>query len=145
MSMILRSACIQLEQTTSVAEQNIPYTETINLDFKEYSDGDIIIEEGTSGTEVYKLHQAEGGLEVLKKGVPIGKIVKSGEYFGEMSFILNEPRTATVKSIGKNEVEVIPVDGDGFERLIHENPDIALKIITTLSHRLRQANLRIVK
>jgi CRP-like cAMP-binding protein len=145
MSMILKSAYLQLEQTTSIAEQNIPYSETINLNFREYKDGDIIIEEGASGTKVYKLHQAEGGLEVLKKGVPIGKIVKPGEYFGEMSFILNEPRTATVRSIGKNEVEVIPVQENGFENLIHENPDIALKIITTLAQRLRQTNLKIVK
>ncbi|MEA3223683.1 MAG: cyclic nucleotide-binding domain-containing protein [Thermodesulfobacteriota bacterium] len=145
MSMILKSTYLQLEQTTSVAEQNIPYAETINLDFKEYNDGDVIIKEGASGTEVYKLHQAEGGLDVSKKGVQIGKIVKSGEYFGEMSFILNEPRTATVKSIGKNVVEIIPVQEGGFEALVYENPDIALKIITTLSHRLRQTNLRVVK
>ncbi|MCD6570049.1 MAG: cyclic nucleotide-binding domain-containing protein [Deltaproteobacteria bacterium] len=145
MSMILKSAYLQLEQTTSVAEQNIPYTDTINLDFKECNDGDVIIEEGTYGTEIYKLHQTEGGLEVLKNGIRIGKITKPGEYFGEMSFILNEPRTATVRSIGKSVIEIIPAQEGEFESLIYENPEIAHKIITTLAQRLRQANLRIVK
>lgn len=67
-SMILRSAYLQLEQTTSVAESNIPYSETINLDVREFADGETIIEEGTDGTEIFKLYQTEQGLEVLKKG-----------------------------------------------------------------------------
>ncbi|MRR39040.1 cyclic nucleotide-binding domain-containing protein, partial [bacterium] len=91
-SMLLRSAYLQLEQTTSVAESNIPYSEVINLDVREYNDGDIIIEDGTYGTEMFKLCQAEQGLEVLKKEKRVGMISEPGEYFGEMSFILNEPR-----------------------------------------------------
>jgi len=144
-SMLLRSAYIQLEQTTSVAESNIPYSETINLDLREYEDGQTIIEDGTFGTEIYKLFQTEGGLEVLKRGVRIGLIANPGEYFGEMSFILNEPRSATIRSVGKSVVEVFPVQEGGLERLIMENPEIGNKIITTLAGRLKHANLLIVK
>jgi CRP-like cAMP-binding protein len=144
-AMVMRSAFLQLEQTTSIAEANIPYSETINLDLKEYDDGQMIIEEGTSGIEIYKLFQTEGGLEVLKKGVRIGVITRPGEYFGEMSFILNEPRTATIRSMGKSIIEVIPVQEGGLERILNDNPEIANKIITTLAQRLKQANLLIVK
>jgi len=144
-SMIMRSAFLQLEQTTSIAEANIPYSETINLDIREYGDKELILEEGTSGTDIYKLYQTEGGLEVLKKGVRIGVITKPGEYFGEMSFILNEPRSATIRSIGKSMVEVIPVQDGRFDRIINENPEVANKIITSLAERLKQANLLIVK
>ncbi|MBN2297955.1 MAG: cyclic nucleotide-binding domain-containing protein [Deltaproteobacteria bacterium] len=144
-TMLLRSAFLQLEQTTSVAESNIPYSETINLDLREYEDGQTIIEDGTYGTEIFKLFQTEGGLEVVKKGVRIGLITNPGEYFGEMSFILNEPRSATIRSVGKSVVEVFPVQEGGLERLILENPEIGNKIITTLAERLKQANLLIVK
>jgi len=144
-TMVLRSVFLQLEQTTSVAESNIPYIETINLDLREYKDGDVVIEDGTFGDEIYKLHQTDGGLEVLKKGVRIGLISKPGEYFGEMSFILNEPRSATIRSVGNSIVEVLPMKEDGLEKLIYENPDVANKIITTLAQRLKQANLRIVE
>ena len=144
-AMIMRSAFLQLEQTTSIAEANIPYSETINLDIREYSDGEVVIEEGTSGTEIYKLYQTEGGLEVLKKDVRIGVITKPGEYFGEMSFILNEPRSATIRSIGTSMVEVIPVQDGGLDRIINENPEVANKIIATLAQRLKQANLLIVR
>ena len=142
---VMRSAFLQLEQTTSIAEANISYSETIILDLKEYEDGQILIEEGTSGTEIYKLYQTEGGLEVLKKGVRIGIISKPGEYFGEMSFILNEPRSATIRSIGKSVVEVIPVLDGGLERLINENSEVANRIITTLAERLKKMNLMLVK
>jgi CRP-like cAMP-binding protein len=142
---VMRSAFLQLEQTTSIAEANISYSETIILDLKEYEDGQVIIEEGTSGTEIYKLYQTEGGLEVLKKGVRIGIISKPGEYFGEMSFILNEPRSATIRSIGKSVVEVIPVLDGGLERLINENSEVANRIITTLAERLKKMNLMLVK
>ncbi|MGC9324042.1 MAG: cyclic nucleotide-binding domain-containing protein [Desulfomonilia bacterium] len=144
-SMVLRSAFLQLEQTTSIAEANIPYGETINLDLREYSDGQVVIEEGTNGTEIYKLYHTEGGLEVLKKNVQIGLITKPGEYFGEMSFILNEPRSATIRSKGKSVVEVIPVAEGGLDKLIQENPEVAHKIISSLAQRLKQANLMIVK
>lgn len=143
--MLLRSAYLQLEQTTSVAESNIPYSEVINLDVREYADGETVIEDGTFGTDVFKLCQAEQGLEVLKKGVSIGMITKPGEYFGEMSSILNEPRSATIRSVGRSVVEVIPVHEGGVERLISENPEIANKIITALAQRLKQANLLIVR
>jgi CRP-like cAMP-binding protein len=144
-SMILRSAYLQLEQTTSVAESNIPYSETINLDVQEFTDGQAIIEEGTSGTEIYRLYHAEEGLEVLKKGVRIGMITKPGEYFGEMSFILNEPRSATIRSVGRSLVEVIPVQDGGLEKIISENPEMANKIISTLAQRLKQANIMLVR
>ncbi|HPC47119.1 MAG TPA: cyclic nucleotide-binding domain-containing protein [Deltaproteobacteria bacterium] len=144
-AMIMRSAYLQLEQTTSVAEANIAYSDTINLDIREYNDGETVIEEGTQGTEIYRLYQSEGGLEVLKKGVRIGVIKTPGEYFGEMSFILNEPRSATIRSIGRSMVEVIPVQDGGLETLINDNPEIAYKIIATLAARLREANLLIVR
>jgi len=143
-SIILKSAYMQLEQTTSIAEANIPYTEVINLDVREYADGEIIIEEDTYGMEVFRLIQTEGGLEVSKKGKSIAVINNVGEYFGEISIILDEPRSATIRSIGRSIVEIMNVKDIGFERMIHENPEIADKIITGLANRLKEANLKLL-
>lgn len=144
-SNILQSAYRQLEQTTSIAEANIPYTEAINLDVREFSDGDTIISEDTYGTEIFRLTQTEGGLQVSKKGKSIAIISKTGEFFGEMSFILGEPRSATIRSIGRSVVEVMNMEDGGFERIIHENPEIADRIISGLAKRLKEANLKLVK
>ena len=117
----------------------------INLDVREFADSEVIIEEDKLGTEIFRLTQTEGGLEVLKKGKSIAVISKPGEYFGEMSFILSEPRSATIRSIGRSVVEVMAVEDGGFEKIIHENPEIADKIIAGLAKRLKEANLRLVK
>lgn len=143
-SIILKSAYMQLEQTTSIAEANIPYTEVINLDVREYADGDVIIEEDTYGVEVFRLIQSEGGLEVLKKGKSIAVINNIGDYFGEISIILDVPRSATIRSIGRSIVEIMNVKDIGFEKIIHENPEIADKIITGLANRLKETNLKLL-
>ena len=62
-----------------------------------------------------------------------------------MSFILNEPRSATIRSLGRSVIEVIPVQEGGVERLIHENPEVGDKIISSLAQRLKQANILLVK
>ena len=142
---LLKSAYLQLEQTTSIAEANIPGYEMLNLTLVEYEDGDIIIEEGTYGTEIFRLYQTEGGLEVQKNNKKIALISNTGEFFGEMSFILNEPRNATIRSIGKSIIEVIPVLDGNLEKQLSENPEMANKMITILAQRLKEANSLLTK
>jgi CRP-like cAMP-binding protein len=73
-----------------------------------YQDGEIIIEEGTSGDWVYIVQ--EGRVEISKM---IGgkKFVMTtlgpGEVFGELSFLGGVERTATVRAIGATSVGVI--------------------------------------
>jgi CRP-like cAMP-binding protein len=133
---------MQLEQTTALAQESIQYNaEAIASDFREYLDGETIITEGERGNEVFRLYSSEGGLEVLKNGRRIAVINEPGEYFGEMSFLLNEPRTATVRSIGKSVVEVIAVHENDLESLIFNDPEMAHRLVVTLAQRLKQANL----
>ena len=73
-----------------------------------YQDGEIIIEEGTSGDWVYIVQ--EGRVEISKT---IGgkKFVMTtlgpGEVFGELSFLGGFERTATARAIGATSVGVI--------------------------------------
>ena len=139
---IVRSAFMQLEQTTAVAQENIQYNaEAIASDFREYQDGEAIINEGELGSEVFRLYSSEGGLEVLKSGKRIAVIHEPGEYFGEMSFLLNEARSATVRSIGRSVVEVIAVHANDLESLIFIDPQMAHSLVVTLAQRLKQANV----
>ena len=63
---------------------------------------DIIIEEGDKGKHFYII--AVGKCSVTHKFFPSGpsekpKILKSGDYFGELSLIFNCKRTCTIKSM----------------------------------------------
>jgi CRP-like cAMP-binding protein len=141
--MILNSVMHQLEQTTEVAEENISIEGYVDINEKVYVDGEIIIEEGSPGVDFYKLIETEGGLLVTKEGKEVGKITKPGEYFGEMSSLLDQRRTATIRSIGKSVVQVFP--GDNLEAILMGYPELAMKIIDTLAHRLSAADKKIAE
>jgi CRP-like cAMP-binding protein len=140
---ILNSVMNQLEQTTQVAEENISIEGYFDINEHVYEDGEIIIEEGSTGVDFYKLIETEGGLLVTKEGKEVGKITKPGEYFGEMSSLLDQRRTATIRSIGRSVVQVFP--GDNLETILMSYPDLAKKIIDTLAHRLSGANKKIAE
>ena len=141
--MILNSVMHQLEQTTQVAEENISIEGYVDINEQVFEDGEIIIEEGSSGVDFYKLISTEGGLRVTREGKEVGKITQPGEYFGEMSSLLDQRRTATIRSIGRSKVQIFP--GDNLESILMGYPDLAKKIIDTLAYRLSEANKKIAE
>jgi len=140
---MLISVLSQLEQTTQIAKDNIVLEGLIDLNEKVYEDGEVIIKEGAIGYDFFRLLRAEGGLLVTKEGKEVGRINKSGEFFGEMSGLLSQPRSATVTSVGKSVVQVF--SGANLDEIIESYPKIARKLLEDLAYRLAEANKRIIK
>lgn len=71
--------------------------------------------------------------------------LKEGAVFGEVSLLDKRPRSATVTCEGPARLAV--VSADELTRLIHENPEMGVKLLTTvgtiLCERLRSANQQI--
>jgi len=101
-----------------------------------FEDGDMLIREGNTDKNFYKLLQ--GALSIIKSNRVVGEITQPGEYFGEMSALLNAPRVATIKSKGKSIVKVYP--GEKLEETITNYPDISLRIIRSLIGRLSDSD-----
>ncbi|MFH1626324.1 MAG: cyclic nucleotide-binding domain-containing protein [Pseudomonadota bacterium] len=140
---ILNSLLNQLEQTTQIAEEHMTSEGFLYLNEKVYEDGETIIEEGTTGDEFFRLVETEGGLLVTKEGKQIGKIEKPGEFFGEMSGILNQPRSATVTSVGKSIVQVF--SADSLDEIFESYPTAARNLLHGIAYRLSETDKRIVK
>jgi len=104
-----------------------------------YRDGEVIIQEGTVGTEFYRLVSTQGGLRVSIKGRQLALMSTPGEFFGEIAGLLHLPRQATVVSIGDSVVE--RYDAQNLEAIIKDYPEIALQITRTLISRLIQVNV----
>jgi CRP/FNR family cyclic AMP-dependent transcriptional regulator len=64
-----------------------------------------------------------------------------GDLFGEMALLDNEPRSAT--AIAVEESELLLLQRNDFQSVIHENPGISSALIKVLSNRLRRANHQI--
>ncbi|HLM70595.1 MAG TPA: cyclic nucleotide-binding domain-containing protein [Thermoplasmata archaeon] len=65
---------------------------------RNYNAGDVIVSEGTKGLGFYLL--AEGQVAVEKAGKVVATL-NSGQFFGEMALLDEQPRTANVKAASK--------------------------------------------
>jgi CRP/FNR family transcriptional regulator, cyclic AMP receptor protein len=66
-----------------------------------------------------------------------------GDIFGELAMFDDERRSATVETL--DEVEAVAILGPDFRRLLRQHPDIAVKLVTALGRKLRDANERLTR
>ena len=127
-----------LKKTTITKEALPAYL--INPDVEKYEDKDVIIREGNTDIDFFKLVQ--GGLYVVKGGKKIAEIVQPGDYFGEMSAITGEPRSASIISKGRSQIKRFP--GDKLTEVIEKYPDVARHLFEMLAARLDSTDKRFV-
>ncbi|MDH5409310.1 MAG: cyclic nucleotide-binding domain-containing protein [Gammaproteobacteria bacterium] len=104
-----------------------------------------IIREGHSDKTVFIL--LSGEVEVLKKdkeGVNqvVAKLSEGGTILGEMSIFLDEPRSSSVR-ISKDAV-ALAYTGEKFLTAVINTPDLALRILKSLSSKLKATSDNIV-
>ena len=113
----------------------------VNPDVENYEDGDMIIREGNTDIDFFKL--IRGALTVIKGGKKIAELTEPGEYFGEMAAISGEQRTASIVSQGRSTVKRFP--GDKIDEIIEKYPDVSSHLFKTMTSRLQKSNQIIVK
>jgi uncharacterized membrane protein len=64
--------------------------------------------------------------------------MSNGEFFGEMSLLDGNPRSADATASADSRLAVLP--RAEFRAFLRKNPDIALGILTALTHRLRRTD-----
>jgi CRP/FNR family transcriptional regulator, cyclic AMP receptor protein len=66
-----------------------------------------------------------------------------GDIFGELAMFDDERRSATVEAV--DDLEVVAVLGTDMRRLVRQHPDIAAKLLTAVTRRLRETNERLTR
>jgi len=130
----------QVIENTVMAKEALP-AYLLNPDELTFENGDLIIKEGNTDKNFYQLLQ--GQLIISKNEKVISEITQPGEYFGEMSALTNEPRSATVRAKGKSIVKVFP--GEKLKETIENYPDISLRIIHSLIRRINETDRRLTQ
>ena len=125
---------------TIVTKESLP-AYLVNPDMENYEDGDVVIREGNSDIDFFMLVQ--GGLSVVKAGKKIAEIVQPGVYFGEMSAISGEARSATILSKGRSKIRRFP--GNKLFEVIEKYPDVTKHLFKAIVGRLHQSDKIIVK
>lgn len=74
---------------------------------QKYDDGEYVIKQGETGNEFYIVIEGTLVAEKKKEDDEFPKIVyqyKEGDYFGELALLHDQPRQASVKTIGKAQI-----------------------------------------
>lgn len=111
-----------------------------------YLTGEKIIEEGQADKSAYLL--ISGRVRITKDNSLITSLHKPGELFGEMGFIAEEPRSATVHA--DEETTCLAFDGDYLEQIDIEGKlafqaSVYRMFAQILANRLRITTLEYVK
>ena len=133
-----RQGVISIEEVikrTVITKEALP-AYLVTPDVEKYEDKDVIIREGNNDLDFFRLVQ--GALIVVKDGKKIAEITEPGEYFGEMSAITNEPRSATIISKGRTTIKRFP--GDKLPELMEKYPEVSRHLFGILASRLHRAD-----
>jgi YihY family inner membrane protein len=105
---------------------------------QEYDAGTVLFKQGEMGDRMFYL--LSGSVRVMgDQGIL--RIMKQGEYFGEMSMLLDSPRTATV-TVAEEGARLIVLSRKNFELILRDNPEIVFSILKEMTSRLKDTTNR---
>lgn len=112
---------------------------------RHYPGATIILHEGDPGDTCYVVRS---GRARVTRQHPDGRTITltnigPGEIFGELAMFGGEVRSATVEAI--EDLEALAILAGDLKRLLNEHPGIAIKLLSALGARLREANERIAR
>jgi CRP/FNR family cyclic AMP-dependent transcriptional regulator len=111
---------------------------------RRYAPGDIVFEEGDLGDSLYVI--VMGQLDVVKRVDPSGErllaTLKDRDFFGEMSLVDKEYRSATVRA--RSEAQLLQLSAENLVAFRRTYKDgfafLLINIARVLSGRLRETN-----
>jgi CRP/FNR family cyclic AMP-dependent transcriptional regulator len=110
---------------------------------REYPRNSVILFEDDPGDSLYIV--SSGQVKVVLIGEDgrevILSVLSDGDFFGEMSLIDDEPRSAHV--IAMKDSLLLVLRRDDFQQQINQHPSIAVKLLKVLVQRLRRADDKI--
>lgn len=108
---------------------------------RDYEEGAVIVSEEEPGDALFVL--LRGRVKVVLYGASGREMILSifktpGDFFGEMSLLDDEPRSASV--IASDRSRLLTLSRREFQAHITAHPRTALRVLTELSRRLRRAD-----
>jgi CRP-like cAMP-binding protein len=151
-----KGSAVQVKEDDKVRlfrEQGISRKELITLAAfskeKRYAAGAALFQEGDEGSEMYVILE---GRVIISKFIPgAGEealaILERGDFFGEMSLIDGEPRSADARAYG-SQLTVLALDQETVREVLAMDPHAALEFMQLLcrliANRLREIDEKVI-
>src|SRR5262245_48604725 len=98
----------------------------------EFGKGAVVIQAGEKGDAVYVI--LSGRARVL--GRPRARLLRAGDYFGEMALIDGQPRSATITAA--DHLQTMKLPRQAFLKLMRQDPGIAIAMMAEMAARIRR-------
>ncbi|MGH2705252.1 MAG: cyclic nucleotide-binding domain-containing protein [Actinomycetota bacterium] len=133
-----RELADQLAGLAIFADLARPQLEAVAHIFEEewFGEGTRILRQGFTGTGFYVILDGEAAIRI--DGEERARLAR-GDYFGEVSALLDEPPTADVVALRPLRCMVLP--RAEVEAFLHGYPRVMFRILQAQARRLRAANL----
>jgi CRP/FNR family cyclic AMP-dependent transcriptional regulator len=110
------------------------------LEEESFPAGTLLFRKGEPGNAIYIV--ASGEVEIFVEDTTGGRIVfetaKTGDFFGELSLLDGDPRSASAKAI--SDAKTLKVDRGDLQLLFSRHPAAAMDILAAIGRRLREAD-----
>ena len=121
-------------ELVSISKKMTPYS---------YSKGEFIVMEEMEGQQCYFI--THGSVKITRSSKEgrevILAILPAGEFFGEMSLLDGETRSANVLTL--EETKVLALNRNDFMATLEEYPRVSIQLLKELTIRLRKSDLQI--
>jgi hypothetical protein len=108
--------------------------------FLEVATGQTVFREGDPGSDMYIIESGSIDIMRIDRGKTPLATLESGDFFGEMAVLEDQPRFAT--AIATQPTRLLKIDRAGFTGVLSGNVEIAIRIMRKLTARLRRAEQR---
>ena len=109
-----------------------------------FDDQEIIFEAGDAADSAYLIESGAANVYIVEgeRRIKVNQLV-TNDLFGEMALFLKSGRSATIVASGT--LVAMKLEGDMFLKMVTENPEAALGVMTALSEKIVSASEQIVK
>ena len=127
---------------TQLSDKELDVVRSVSVE-KNYPKNAVVLTEGEMGDSLYMIQSGrvkvvigdEDGREIILK------ILGAGDFFGEMSMIDKQPRSASVTSLEPSVFLIL--SHNAFEKCIEQAPHIGNFVMRVLAQRVREADRKI--
>ncbi|HOT29590.1 MAG TPA: mechanosensitive ion channel [Candidatus Ozemobacteraceae bacterium] len=111
-----------------------------------YESGEEIVRKGDAGTDFYIIDRGAVGVYLGEKSGKSVATLRHGDFFGEMSLMTGEPRSATI--VAEEETLLLTLTRETMSHLLHENAAVAKRLSESLAERMaynKEAGARVAQ
>jgi hypothetical protein len=136
------AACIHWREAIMVRELFVSpgkrhkYAERLRRYHQGLEENHVVFREGDPGDSMFYVMT---GAVRLMRGEQVLRVMREGEYFGEMAMLLKTNRSATA-IVSEPDTQLVLISAANMEAMLRQNPGVLFSLLQEMAQRLKSTN-----